>query len=495
MAFFVHDVSVVCDEDAPCWHCVWDLCSRDCCADYLHRGAALAEASLSPFADGELDIRRLRPKAVMALTADARVGYWASPEVSVSIGGQEVFRFRLPMDLRPVREMYRYFSVRGLCGDTRGIDVATGEPPGLPDGETDGRHFVFVHGYNVDPDDARIWADAMFKRLLLAGSQSMFTAVTWFGDYAQIWKGVPVVGGNSLNYYRNVKHAFMSAAPFKAAVDGLPGRKVLLAHSLDNMLVSSAIVDQRLVGYERYHMLNAAVPMEAYDGKSQTDSMADGAWSDVPQYRASQWHKWFAPPDFRAGLAWKGRFGIIPRAENCYSATEDVLANPTSNEMGDAWGAQELLKGTTVLYGTDLLLQNVAVEGGWGINARYVANPLAYIPSIGLRADYFRGYTREQAIAQPLFTSFDDARMASTNVLDFADAELRAKMLGDAIPAESFAAGRNALDGFVNYEYLEKAKHGWPTKGDEPKWRHSDIKNVDYRYVQDFFKHIKEATE
>ena len=30
---------------------------------------------------------------------------------------------------------------------------------------------------------------------------------------------------------------------------------------------------------------------------------------------------------------------------------------------------------------------------------------------------------------------------------------------------------------------------------EEPKWRHSDIKNVDYRYVQDFFRHIKEATE
>ena len=93
----------------------------------------------------------------------------------------------------------------------------------------------------------------------------------------------------------------------------------------------------------------------------------------------------------------------------------------------------------------------------------------------------------------PLFTSFDDERMSSTNVLDFADEDLRAKMLGDAIPAESFAAGRTALDGFDNYEYLGNAEHGWPTKKKE--WKHSDIKNVDYRYVQDFFKHIKEATE
>ena len=115
------------------------------------------------------------------------------------------------------------------------------------------------------------------------------------------------------------------------------------------------------------------------------------------------------------------------------------------------------------------------------------------IPLVGLNADYFAGYMREQSIATPLFTSFDDARMASTNTLNFADEELRAKMLGDAIPAESFAAGANALRWFGNYEYMRNADHGWPTK--DRKWRHSDIKNVDYRYVQDFFRHIKEATE
>ena len=458
-------------------------------------GVPLADATLSRMPDGGIDVGGMAAGGVIAMKATGTVREWMSPELIVSLGGDEAFRFRLPMELRPVREMYRYLSVRAACGDTRGIDVKADEPPGLPDGETDGRHFVFVHGYNVNPGDARVWADAMFRRLLLAGSRSMFTAVTWYGDYSQIWRGVPVLGGNSLNYYRNVKHAFMSAAPFRAAVDALPGRKVLLAHSLGNMLVSSAIADHGLSGYAMYHMLNAAVPMEAYDGKSQADDMVDGAWSDVPQFRASRWHKWFESPDFRAGLAWKGRFGVIPRAENCYSETEDVLANPTPNGIGEAWGAQELLKGTATLHGTDILLQNIAVEGGWGINTRYAANPLAYIPGVGLRAGYFSGHTREDQISHPLFTPFDDGRMTSTNVLDFTDAELRAKMLGDAIPAESFAAGRNALDGFGNYEYLGNARHGWHDDDDEPQWHHSDIKNVDYRYVQDFFRHIREATE
>ena len=79
--------------------------------------------------------------------------------------------------------------------------------------------------------------------------------------------------------------------------------------------------------------------------------------------------------------------------------------------------------------------------------SRYVANPFAYVPLVGLSADYFANYTREQSIATPLFTSFDDARMSSTNALNFADEDLRAKMLGDAIPAESFAAGAIAPEG------------------------------------------------
>ncbi len=84
-------------------------------------------------------------------------------------------------------------------------------------------------------------------------------------------------------------------------------------------------------------------------------------------------------------------------------------------------------------------------------------------------------------VAADWFAAFDCTRIIGN--IDFAM----------DIPAESFAAGRNALDGFGNYEYLKKARHGWPKKDKE--WHHSDIKNVDYRYVQDFFRHIKEATE
>jgi hypothetical protein len=95
----------------------------------------------------------------------------------------------------------------------------------------------------------------------------------------------------------------------------------------------------------------------------------------------------------------------------------------------------------------------------------------------------------------------NDERMSTTNVLDFVDANLRAKMLGDAIPAESFAAGANQTGGGVlNYNMQIDTPNGWPEGRSEEKdgnivqyWYHSDIKNVSYYYVYKLFeKFIKE---
>ena len=80
----------------------------------------------------------------------------------------------------------------------------------------------------------------------------------------------------------------------------------------------------------------------------------------------------------------------------------------------------------------------------------------------------------------------NDERMSTTNVLDFVDANLRAKMLGDAIPAESFAAGANQTGGGVlNYNMQIDTPNGWPRE--EFEWLHSDLKDVSYFYVHKLF--------
>jgi hypothetical protein len=249
-------------------------------------------------------------------------------------------------------------------------------------------------------------------------------------------------------------------------------------------------------------MLNAAVPIEAYNEDAYSSLMIDGAWSDIPEsMRASRYSGLFSHTtnDFRLGLSWKGRFAGIQNAVNCFSPTEDVLKNPKVNKIfgmsvgedfGGAWSKQELFKGCALWYGVNsITFAGAEIEGGWGINTRYMANPLAYIPLSGFNPSYFSKYTREDLITKPLFTSMNDDRMSSTNELNFVDADLRAKMLGDAIPAESFAAGANETGGVENnYNMQIDTPNGWPRKDFE--WLHSDLKDVSYFYVHKLFIYL-----
>ena len=418
-----------------------------------------------------------------------------------------LYSYEIPLSITSLKYMYRWMNLRPVVGDASGEYSMLGSPYNYPDEECDGRHFVFVHGYNVNAGSARVWADQMFKRLWWAGSKAMFTAVDWRGDESQIY--MPVLGDTSPNYYINVRHAFMTAEAASQQINALPGQKIVLAHSLGNMLASSAIKDYSL-SYSKYYMLNAAVPLEAYDPTANNDFMIDGAWSALsPKFRASRWYNQFSQApyenDFRGTLSWKGRFAGILNAVNCYSPTEDVLSNPKEikifgkaigENFGGAWSKQELFKGCSLWAGVNTFtFAGAEIEGGWGINARYILNPLAYAPLAGFNASYFEDYNRDDLITKPLFSSMNDSRMHSTNALNFVDSELRAKMLGDAIPAESFAAGANEISGFVNYNMQTKTPNEWPEARSENKngkkiyyWHHSDIKNVSYYYVYKLFE-------
>ena len=437
---------------------------------------------------------------VLAFEAAQPISAYDSLELLVNIGDVTVFRCRLPMSISSVRTMYRWRNIRAACGDNGGEGDSSGEPWNNPDGECDGRHFVFVHGYNVNPAAARQWADAMFKRLWLSGSRSMFTAVDWCGDSSQF--ATLMHGDVSPDYYANVMHAFNSAPSLVSVVNALPGtNKVMLAHSLGNMLVSSAAVDHHLE-YSRYYMLNAAVPMEAYDETEFTQNMIDSAWNGVPlNYRASDWNKLFqaSSNDFRVSLSWRGRFSGIANAINCYSTTEDVLENATELNYGEAWSKQELFKGTTVWHGLNaipFLGLDVACEAGWGINAYYAANPMYYVPVAGFHSSV-SNLTRDAVIEHPLFTPFraETVAMHSTNLFVISDvnyrASLRAKFLGDAIPATSFATGANpvstnAVSENINYENCKSGD--WPRRN--KRWEHSDIKNVSLFFNWKFFQRI-----
>ena len=208
-----------------------------------------------------------------------------------------------------------------------------------PTTTTDNRHFILVHGYNTNHEEARGNAAEFYKKLWQSGSDAMMTAVEWRGDQSQI-KFEMLDVNFTPNYHVNVENAFVAARPFAEACKKLPGEKILVGHSLGNMLIASAIRDHGL-DYTKYVMLNAAVPREAYDANAYDEDMVDDDWLDTNERplldRASHWYKNFAgkeydPYEYRRKLAWRGRFANLPRTVNYYSPTDNILLNPDPNE-------------------------------------------------------------------------------------------------------------------------------------------------------------------
>ena len=410
-----------------------------------------------------------------------------------------------------VDQMYRWIDIRGATDPSSSVQDS-GQPlnwSGTDYSGADERNFVFVHGFNVNVQEARAWAAEMYKRMWQAGFDGQFVAVDWTGDSSQFHSRL-LDDNYAPDYYVNVRNAFRAAAVLPEAVRNVGSRKCFLAHSLGNMLVSSAAVDHKLE-YERYYMLNAAVPMESYDATAYAGAMVDTEWSLIPQeYWASNWGQLFVTEDFRHSLNWRGRFEGLRNVVNAYSVTEDVLGNPAPGQLtyiGGAWKIQELSKGTTTWYDLNAVsLQglDVVCEGGWGISSQYAANPLWYIYQYGFTSYAGSKVTRNQAIAEPLFTPFSAYREQMQSTALFGawqignPAELRARFLGDAIPATSFAQGANAASpklNWANVSLTELADHldSWPRgtpKNGVCEWRHSDLKNLPYFYVHKIFEKI-----
>ena len=421
-------------------------------------------------------------RAMLAIMAGGYVDEWSCPELVVELGGRVVLACRLPLSISSVDAMYRYADLRPAAEDPSFTPAVPPEPWNRPDDGTDGRHFVFVHGYNVNASQSRSWARAMFKRLWWAGSKSRFTAVDWRGDYSQVADLV------APNYHQNVVHAFRTAPALKTLCDQLPGEKVMLAHSLGNMLTCEAIALHGLQ-YSKYYMLNAAVPIEAFDaGALAQDNMKPLAWQRYSDALfANNWYRNFSVDDGRSGLTWRGIFAGVHDAVNCYSPTEDVLGNAPAVGAGGAWSAQELLKGTGTMY----LLPRVRREGGWGFNPDHTV-PLSQNGEL-LKTEY----TDEEMVTSPPFLPFAEEWLHATNAVTAAQvAAVRDRILADGIPAQTFAAGANPVGVFGdagNYNYQSATPNGWPRKnGDVAVWEHSDIKNVAYYYVHVLFEKIKD---
>ena len=314
--------------------------------------------------------------------------------------GQTATEIKLPISISKVEDMYRTVNLMTITKDYEGnpaggeqgvITTNTVEPARYPDSETNGKYFVFLHGFNVSPEKARGWNSEVFKRLHQMGSKARFVGITWHGDEL-----LP-------NYHRAVFQAFQTGDVLKNALSFTGTADVTIAaHSLGNMVVSHAIQDGEFRP-KRYYSINAAVPREAYNttgiDNAEKKGMVESKWKQYWNYNpnnldelplkyllAANWHELFLTDDNRNKLTWKNRFIDVKENTlhyNFYSAGDEVVRDPRTDQdsasvlrsIADrwldfaayAWAAQEYVKGGTSM--AKYAMQPTGrIQAGWGMN-------------------------------------------------------------------------------------------------------------------------------
>jgi hypothetical protein len=418
-----------------------------------------------------------------------------------------------------VEEMYRHVDLTGFAKEYDGGTITPpkepsptnmGEPSGLPDSEMSDKYFVFVHGFNIDGQNARGWNAEVFKRLYSLGNRARFVGVTWNGTPPSL------IQDKYLDYHKAVFQAFQAGDGLAGALGLNSADVTIAAHSLGNMVVSHAIQSG---GFQpkNYFMINAAVPMEAYvpavsnqkGSGTAYERMTEDNWKGKDdRLFASNWHRLFdKATDSRAGLSWKGLFERVKRetsVTNFYSLGEDVAENPKSSSSSiiwdmtknrdldkGAWGHQEMIKGGDGLGA----LPFGRVQGGWGTDFGTTEILIKlYTDFINLYPEDGKDLLRKA----PIFKRFLEQGLFGENGSQVAaEPKVRYDVLARGIPAMSYAAAANALPDIksIDMEMEGRVAGKWPTVGHDDKyragrWIHSDFKNVALPYVYPMFQEM-----
>ncbi len=421
----------------------------------------------------------------------------------------------LPVRISPVEDFYRWVNLRGFAEGhlARPTNI---EPPGnFPSEMHNGKNVVFVHGFNVTEREARGWHAEMFKRLWQSGCNAAYYAVTWRGDV-----GWP----NGMFYHEDVHKAFLTAPFLASHLASLTGQTSILAHSLGNMVVSSAIQDH---GYRptQYFMLNAAVPAEAYDasagtGWSSSNPLVHPDWyAYASRTWSARWHELFVSNDDRAKVTWRRRFANVADMTelfNFHSGTESAPGDQvlqirdtppsmladlhyefpfTIDKRHYSWHKQELGKGR--LSSTNPLLAGTT-WAGWGL---FLARTWHESPSGNtggyaydpIPATIANAMTDAELQDNPIFLHSPSEMFSST-----ISSNTVAEILACGIPALSGPAGSRDLSVSQNYDINQEVpKANWPRSDQSTygkRWLHSDIKNIAfpiiYRALSDLSQRI-----
>ena len=486
---------------------VWEYQTNDV---YTTTGDNIAGGELMPIGGEGAEIAPIdylgngNAPGVLVFEAAGTVTAYNSPMLLVIVDNVAVYGFRLPMSITPVREMYGWINGRHLSGAPESRTTVLNKTWG----EEGVKSLVFLHGVNVPEADAEKWGDALFKRLYLSGAHVNFYNVDWRSDI-----------GSNANYHENASNAFVVASQLVTEItNSIPGEKVVMAHSLGNMVVSSMIQDYGLE-VSKYIMCDSAVPSEAYypanDVSIRVPQLVHPDWEEYPTNSwASNWHKLFVDDlcDDRRKLGWPGRFiDVAQYAVNFYSTGDEVLelsddndiyvwTGVTSGYVQYSWHHQELWKGraaANVLGGT--------TWSGWNIEENLLGvNKISVSAAQQMQAEDFKTNT--------VFYCYPSS-MNSTNI----GLLVRAAHLAQGIPALARPTGGRDLYSVLDWQdYFDMnlpeerqvdddgltitqgipRPNGWPTRVRwNDRWKHSDMKDVSFFYNFKLYEKLVEKGE
>ena len=459
-------------------------------------------------------------KGDMVVMVEGRKTSKAPLVFTIERAGIKCLEISLPLHLNEVETMYRHLNLRDAATSYDGSKIPDSpinygrpteikSPTGWPDSSTSKKYLVFVHGFNVNAQQARGWNNEMFKRFYASGSQARFIGVTWRGDTAP-------------NYHEAVFRAFQTGeALAKNLLSFVDGPITLAGHSLGNAVVGNAIQRGNLVP-QSFLAINAAIPAEAYSSDtctlSQRQNMTELSWRkyDAHLY-ASYWNEIFPATDARSKLTWRNQFNKSQKiVSNFYSNGDEIIAKANSvteasivklvfrqglNFADNAWKYQELIKGLA-WYDSMARVFIDRRQAGWAFNDDWwlwtdanEGSKVKYTPSQA------RSISNTRLISKPFFDYFSEREIQSSqkNIgsLKASESKVVYDLLARGIPALTYATGVASLNDNIKFnydlEFLGRSTSHWPTAGHEKpshkqRWLHSDIKNVAFPIIYPAFQ-------
>ena len=442
-------------------------------------------------------------------------------------GTNQIAQTSLALSISGVEQMFRSKTIMLQTEPGTVTDRLTdADVPNEPD--TTDMNFIFVHGYNVNPLQARGWDSDIYKRLYWSGSHAKFYGVTWEAADSQ------VAGQVTINLQTNIVNAFNTAPLLNTFLNSLDGTNVVAAHSLGNMLVLSTLNDCSNRTINTYFMVDAAVAIEAIDNSAPSNpDLYPTSWTNYEgRLWASDWYALFPTNDYRSTLTWRGRLSNLQNANvyNFYSSGEEVLrdypTDPPTNLLGIAvgqlaslwkgdtgeytWAWQEKLKGLMLF--NSLLSSD---HGGWSFNLSYYTNyedgappthmsasSAAALPNSELQTNAFFDFTSEYN-GVGFFTA--DLALYGSSGSSYAHANQN-RILSDAIPCLTLPVGANVVPRLeppaspfqMNFDMQANYENGWPlgrparTAGAVAagEWHHSDNRAVAYTFTYKLFNQM-----